>query len=259
MARFHPKILVLVLTSCVAFNTNNSSRGQEFSDEYQLREDQFDSRKEGIKADKRIDVSSDKIALLSALAVTTASVSTPLPPVLKLGLFAVRNTPASVNVFHEPKSYYVTPIRESWGPGFTTFAWPTDIIQRQQVPFGELFGRAIFVERGIRTIFPVCLYAGDTAGKVEAYTFVVAPLREMEIQWWIIDGETDGITVSSEPQKIGANEKYFIEWRCLDSEGRSAPEGDYVLKLQGVYDPPFARKRTVSVNYRFYHKADLSG
>jgi hypothetical protein len=232
---------------------------QEPSDEYCLREDQFDARKEGIKSDRRIDVTSDKIALLSALAVTEAWISTPLPPVLKLGLFATNKIPASVNVFHEPKRYYVTPVRESWGPGFASFTWPSDIIQRQQVPPGELYGRAVVVERGIRAVFPICLYSGETAGAVEEYDFVVAPLRDMEIRWWIISVETDSVMVAGEPQRIGANEEYFIKWRCTHGEGISAPEGEYRLKLQGVYKPPFARKRTVSVNYRFHHKADLSG
>jgi hypothetical protein len=252
-------VLFALIASIESLDPGLASWSQEFADEYQLRDDEFALREEGIKPGNRINVTSDKIALLSAIALTQSSVSEPLPQILTLGIFSMAETPASVNVFHEPKRYYVTPIRNHWGPGFTTFSWPTDIIERHEIPAGELYARAVFVERGTRSIFPVCLYSGGTAGRVQAYTFVVAPLRDMEIQWWIINARTDSIAVKGRPQPVGANQQYFIQWDCSDDDGLIVDEDEFLLKLKGTYKPRFGRTRTVPLNYRFYHKINLTG
>ncbi|UCG50930.1 MAG: hypothetical protein JSW58_12110 [Candidatus Latescibacterota bacterium] len=251
--------LLAFAASMENFGPGNTTWSQEFTDEYQFRDDEFDPREEGIKADHRINVTSDKIALLSAIALTQFSAFESAPKILTLGIFSMTETAASVDVLQEPKRYHVKPVRNLWGPGFTTFRWPTDIINRHEIPVGELYARAVFVERGTPSIFPVCLYSGESAGNVQAYTFVVAPLREMEIQWWIIDARTDDIAVSSQPQTIGANKHYYIQWDGNDNDGLPVGEGYYLLKLKGTYKPLFGRTRTVPLNYGFYHKFDISG
>jgi hypothetical protein len=261
-----PGILLLVLSLCLLWGpigvTSTASLvqyaySQETEDGYRLRQDEFDPRKEGIKEHRTKPVCSDKIVLLSALIKTALAGKAPMPDVIRLGFYTEEKTRASVEIIHEPKLYYVDPIRQEWGPGLATFRWPTTIIQRYEISPDELYARATFIERGERTVFPACLYFEDPPGVVEEYRFVVAPLREMLVQYWIVDLKADTIVVAGTQQSIAANEHRLITWDGTDRLGREVPEGEYLLKLEGTYKPRFEKKRKVPVSYRFFHKTRL--
>ena len=123
-----------------------ASYAQVETDRYQLRQDDYDLRHEGIKDQVTKNVTSDRIDLLSALIVTNFSVPEPIPPVLVFGFYTKKKIPASVQIFYEPKLYYVEAAEESWGPGNVTFRWPTDIMQRHRIPYQGLYARAVHVE-----------------------------------------------------------------------------------------------------------------
>lgn len=235
-----------------------SAYSRENRDSYRLREDQFDPRREGIKEYKIKPVTSDKIVLLSALISTDLSDEIPMPGTIKLGFYTTQRTAASVGVSYEPKLYYVDPLWDHWGPGIAIFKWPTDIIESYQIPPDELFAKATFVKQANRTVYPVCLYFQDLPDTVRGYQFVVTPLRKMKMQYWIIDADTDDFLVTGIQQSIDAYKQHVITWNCMDDAGNEVRDGEYLLKVQGIYKPRFGKQRTVSVSYRFYHKTDFN-
>jgi hypothetical protein len=236
----------------------SSVYSQENRDSYRLREDQFDPRKEGIKEYKIKPVTSDKIVLISALIGTDLSYEIPMPGTIKLGFYTTQRTAASVGVSCEPKSYYVDPLWDHWGPGIAVFKWPTDIMERYQIPPDELFAKATFVEQANRIVYPVCLYFRDLPDTVRGYQFVVTPLRKMKMQYWIMDVDTDDFIVTGTQQSVDAYKQNVITWNCRDDMGNDVQDGEYLLKVQGIYKPRFGKQRTVSVSYRFYHKTNLN-
>ena len=258
-------VLVLIPLFLLSFNgydnlfyENKFISFQTIDDKYQFRNDQYDPRIEGIKAQKSTNVSSDKIVLLSAVIQTNIKDVIPMPEIINLGIFTKNKTIASVSLSYEPKLYYVDPARKYWGPGFATFRWSTEIMQRHKIPLGRLYARAVFVKQGKRIMFPVYLYFQELPSEVHEYTFVVVPLRQMNLRYWILDYDTEEPVVTGTQQNIGENKKYPIIWDCRDENGNRIPEGNYLLKLQGTYRERLGRTRTVSVSYRFYHKNTLT-
>lgn len=235
----------------------SAAYSQEYKDAYQSRQDEFDPRKEGIKEFKTKPVTSDKIVLLSALIHTDISEQAPMPEAIQLGFYTEQRAPVSVEIFCEPKLYYVDPLRENWGPGMATFTWPTEIMKRHQIPADDLYARAVLVEQATRTLFPAFFYFRESPSAVQVYEFIVAPLRKMQMQYWIIDADSDSLIITGTEQSIGANKQRNITWDGRDDFGNEVPEGEYLLKLQGTYKPQFGRRRTISVNYRFLHKTKL--
>lgn len=255
-----PRLFLLCGLACATLATPliRNAYSQKSQDAYQLRQDEFDPRKEGIKEHKIKPVTGDKIILLSALITNALLAQAPIPDLIQLGFYTEEKTAASVEIRWDPKLYYVDPIREIWGPGIAIFKWPTEIMQRHQIPPAELYARAIFIERAERRLFPACLYFQDLPRAVEEYRFVVTPLRTMQMLYWIIDVETDSVKVVGAQQEIRANKELEITWDGLDDSGNEVPEGEYLLKLQGTYKPRFGKPHTVSVSYHFYHKTEFT-
>lgn len=228
------------------------------TDRYQLRQDDYDLRHEGIKDQVTKNVNSDRIDLLSALIVTNFSVSEPCPPVLVFGFYTKKKTPASVQISYEPKRYYVEPAEESWGPGNVTFRWPTDIIQRHRIPYKGLYARAVHVEQGQRILFPGCLYSGALPDSVLEYQFWISPQRSMRVNFKILEGVTETLIYNGTQQRVGQNKQLMLTWNGLDNNGRLVPAGEYILKIEGSYRTRLGRRREVSVPYRFYHRIRLT-
>ena len=236
----------------------DSLHSQELSDEYQARNDEYDPRHEGIRDVSSVNVTEDKIALLSALMLTSASLGETLPDVLKLGFFTPAATPMSISIFHQAERYYVTPLRDQWGPGLSVFKWPANIMRRRRIRGDGLFARAVFVEHGERSLFPACLYSGESADTVTGYSFVVAPLQKMALHWWIMEAQSEAIVATGQAPQVQAHEQFFIRWDGGDDRNFDVAEIDYVLKIEGKFKPPFGRSRTVSMSYQFTHRPTLS-
>ena len=231
---------------------------QQIDDKYQIRRDDYDLRREGIKPQKSRPVTSDRIVLLSALIRTEIFDITQLPKDINLGFYCDKKTSPSVSVFYEPKLYYVDFLRKYWGPGFMKFCWPTEIMLRNEIQPHQLFARSVFIKQGIRTIFPVCLYYRNLPNVVREYRFIVTPLMKMNLRYWIIDVNTEKPVITGPVESVGKHKKRLITWNCRDFNNKIIPEGEYILKLQGTYKDRFGRKRICSVDYRFCHKNNLS-
>lgn len=242
----------------LVFSTSQVTTIKNLDDSYQLREDQYDLREEGIKSDRRQAVTSDRIALLSATIATDVLDSDSLPTVIHLGIYANRIANPDVSISYDPLLYYVNPIRDKWGPGFDVFSWPTEIMKRNLIPSNDLYARAVQVRQAERIIFPVCLYSQDVPGSVQQYKFVISPLRNMQVQYWIINANTEEIVVTGPRRNVREDDNLNINWICRDAQGKIVPDGDFVLKIRGSFRDRLGRRRFVDISYQFLHKGNLS-
>jgi hypothetical protein len=224
---------------------------QNINDSYQFRKDQFDPRKEGIK-EKHINVSGDRILLLSALINTLQDV-TPVPDTIHLGFYTENRIASSVSITDDT-TYFVDPENTEWGPGLATFIWPTAIMQRNNISPKNLYVRTVLMETSKHFIFPACLYYRKPPTRVKKYTFVIVPQRTMNLKYWIIDPDSDRVIRVGPGQTIRGYKKYNISWDCLDEESNPVHEGEYIFKIQGKYYDTMGRILTVSTSYKFYHK-----
>lgn len=225
-------------------------------DAFQLRADEFDQRREGIKAEIRTPVDSDQILVLSAMAQLEPSNLKPPLTQISLGILTVDRTRLNVVIEHERSRYFVEPTRDEWGPGLSVFTWPTDIMQRHNIQAADLFVRAATFENNQRSLYPGVLYSGKPAGHVVAYSFVVAPLRDMALTWCIANAESEEIVISANPGNVEGNRPYYIEWLWRDPGSETPEEGVYSLKLEGTYQLPLVGRRTVSLTHLFRHNAE---
>jgi len=230
---------------------------QKLDDSYQYREDQYDARMEGIKPHRNQQVSSDKIVMLSAVAETDISIPTSMPVMMKLGLFTNKKMPISINISNRAKRYYVDPVQKNRGPGLSSFKWPTQIMRKHKISIDGLYARATFLEKGKRILFPVFLYHNNLPNSIQKYHFIFAPLKRMQLKYWILDAKTESFIVNGMNQRANESKAYLIDWDCRDSNGTEVSEGIYIIKISGIYADRMGRTRTVTVSYQFYHKPEL--
>lgn len=230
---------------------------QQQDDSYQYREDDYDPRHEGIKSTKRQDVTSDKIELLSATVLIDVPEIYSDSLLIHLGIYTPEPVSPKIDVSYDRKLYYMDPVRDWWGPGFSTFKWPGDIIVRNQIPLNELHARAILIEDGKRIFYPACLYYGQFPDSIYQYQFLIVPLMPMEIQYRIIEAKSETSISSGSLGKVKANQTRPIIWRFIDEQGTSSADGEYVLRLDGSYRNSVGQLKKVNVAYRFTHRSNF--
>ena len=249
--------MVLLLGLFVALPIDRPGQpaySQPDEDAYKKRYEGGDPRWEGIVADKRTPKNADRILLLSALIQTAFPDDIQMPDVIHLGFYTQEEAAPTVEILDDPKRYYVVPIREVWGPGLATFEWSTEIMKRHGVSPENLRARATLLEQGEQTLFPACLYFEELPQEVEQYRFTVAPLTRMLIQHWIVDLEADTVVVTGTQHLLDRNQDHTIVWDGCDRLGNKVSEGEYLLKLEGIFKPRYEERRKVPVIFRFFHK-----
>jgi hypothetical protein len=228
---------------------------QQQDDSYQYREDEYDPRSEGIKSNKQQDVTSDKIELLSAKVLFDLPEQNSDSALIHLGFYTLDQVSPEVNVAYDLRNYYMDPVREQWGPGLSTFKWPSDIIVRNHIPLDELHARAVLIKGGKRRFYPVCIYFNQLPDFIQQYYFVITPLMTMEIQYQIIDANSETIIFNDSLGKVDENQIKSIIWQCIDEKGTLLKDGEYTLRLDGSYRNSIGQLKKLNVAYSFIHKS----
>jgi hypothetical protein len=153
--------------------------------------------------------------------------------------------------------YWMLPLRTQYARGFGTFTWDASLAQELDIGLQDL-GAVVWIRGYSRPmVAPLLLHTGTFPAqmRVEGSRFVFMPNTAMTVDYHIYPKEQqERLVKQGRAVEWSANRQHAVVWDGKDPQGRSMPEGVYILDVSAIYTPaPGMPERRLPFDVAFYY------
>jgi hypothetical protein len=218
----------------------------------------YENRKEGLVAKKTL-VAGEKLVLISASMENQEIVPKNVAS-YNLGFYLKDSAKIKIEVREFDRYYKMEPLQDEYKPGIQTFSWPSEIPIYYNIGLTDLFPLAKISGAGILEIIPIVLYYEHPRSPDLIYRFGFIPNNAIRVLEFNIYKSGRNEPLFTGTLKDLLTEKVFhILWSGKDNQNNPVPSGLHVLNIKATFKsaPGSEVKKEVTLNYHFYHFADL--
>jgi hypothetical protein len=154
--------------------------------------------------------------------------------------------------------YWMLPLRTQYARGFgSKFMWEASLSQGLGIGLQDL-GAVAWIRGYSRPMVAPLLLHTDTFPalmQVEGSRFVFMPNTAMTVDYHIYPkGQQERLVKQGRAVVWSANRQHAVVWNGKDPQGRSVPEGVYILDVSATYTPaPGRPERKLPFDVAFYY------
>lgn len=222
----------------------------------------YDDRKEGILREKKL-VAGERLELISAAIAPQEAQLETQPGDYRLAFFMDDSSRAQVVVQalvpEIQRLYKMEPIFTKNPKGMRTFSWPATIPKHYNLTLDKLLPLALVKSSAGGKIAPVLLYSQSRKDAAPRYRFCFVPSASVILLNYHIY-ETNATTplYSSTMRDLLSEQPACLSWDGRTQNGAGVKNGWYRLVLEVTFKAlPGANPRKLSVQYEFYHYAEI--
>lgn len=242
-------------TNILLFTSGNYLYAQS---EYPYKK--YKDRKEGIIRKKQLIVA-EKLVLISAAIENLESVEQEYKPnEYKLAFYLKESAKVRIAVSEFENYYKMQPLQEVYSSGPNHFSWPAEIPEYYNIAVDDLCTLAKIRDSRSTTIVPIVLYYKKPQNTHVRYRFSFIPFKRislLECNIYELDKKEPIFTRTL--RNIPRERITHIRWNGKDTRNKKVSSGLFVLDIKATFKSSYGSiyAKTVTLNYNFYHVADL--
>lgn len=219
----------------------------------------YESRKEGIVKKKQL-VAGEKLVLISAAIDNFESRPKKDAAVYNLGFYLKESARVKIEVREFENYYKMQPLRIVYPPGPNSFSWPSTIPRYYEIALEDLFALAKIRGSGSNLILPIVLYYEKPQNPDMSYRFCFIPYKTINLLEYKIYNLLSKQLIFTKTLKDLPREKIIcVRWNGKDKNNNPVVSGLLNLNIKATFKAPPGSviHKTVTLNYQFYHFANL--
>jgi len=218
----------------------------------------YADRKEGIIPPRHL-VAGEKLDLIAAKIENLEKVPTgSIPSQYRLGFYLTETARLKLEVREFEHYYKMQPIQEVYPPGPNIFKWPSKIPLHYGIDLAELFPLSEIWGSGGSTLVPIVLYYERPFNPEMTYKFSFAAYKPISVLEYKIEDRHERLIFTRKLQDL-SDKIIHIQWNGRDINNKPVASGLLRLNIKATFKPPpgSIEYKTVTLNYQFYHFAEL--
>ncbi len=218
----------------------------------------YQDRKEGILPKKQL-VAGEKLVLISAAIENFERVPTGfITNEYKLGFYLKESARVKIEVQEFEHYYKMQPIQEAYLSGPNIFKWPSKIPLHYGIDLADLFPLAEIRGSGRSILVPIVLYNERPYNPEMSYRFSFEAYKTISVLEYTIVGSQEKLIFAGKLKDL-KDKIIHVQWNGRDTNNRPVASGLLSLNVKATFKPPpgSVEYKTVTLNYPFYHFADL--
>ena len=235
-------------------NTINALQAQTLKYPYKKYQD----RKEGLIKKKTL-VAGEKLVLISATMENQEKIPKNITK-YNLGFYLKDSAKIKIEVREFDHYYKMEPLQNKYRIGIQTFSWPSEIPGYYNINLIDLFPLAKISCPGIFKIVPIVLYYEQPSSPDLIYRFGFIPNNTIkQLEYNIYRTDKDEPIFTGMLKELIKDKIFHIRWNGKDNQNNPVATDPLILNIKATFksSPGSEIRREVTLNYHFYHFADL--
>jgi len=243
-------------TNLLLFTLGNYAYAQKVEYPYKKYRD----RKEGIIRKKQL-VAAEKLVLISAAIENLESIEKEYKPnEYKLAFYLKESAKLKIAVSEFENYYKMQPLQEVYSPGPNHFSWPSEIPEYFNIALDDLLTLANIRGSRSTTIVPIVLYYEKPQNTDVRYRFSFIPFKRITLlEYNIYKLHKKEPIFTRTLRNIPRERITHIRWNGKDARNKKVSSGLFILNIKATFKSSQSSiyAKTVTLNYNFYHIANL--
>ena len=218
----------------------------------------YEDRKEGLIKKKTL-VAGEKLVLIST-SIENQEIIPKNVTSYNLGFYLKDSANIKIEVREFDYYYKMEPLQNKYSPGIQTFSWPSEIPDYYKINLIDLFPLAKISGSRIFKIVPIVLYYEQPRSADLIYRFGFIPNHTIkQLEYNIYRPNQDEPIFTGILKELIKDKIFHIRWNGKDNQNNPIPTESLILNVKATFksSPGSEIRREVTLNYHFYHFADL--
>ena len=220
----------------------------------------YKDRKEGLIKKKKL-VAGEKLVLISAAVENIEKISADSKPSqYNLGLYLNESACLQIEVREFDVYYKMQPLQFNYKRGVNIFSWPAEIPMYYNIGLNNLYPLAKTRGADKIRIVPILLFYQKPQSTGVIYIFSLIPNKTIkELEYNIHRPEQQEYVYTAKLNDLLKDKIFQIRWNGMDSQNKPVTSGLLTLNIKATFksSPGSEIRKEVTLNYHFYHFADL--
>lgn len=231
---------------------------------YQYQQRQNPNRWEGVKPQ---EVAGEKVELLAVLLDAPALSMKGRGNAYQFGFVlpaSHRNVHLKVRTYHTLRGgyhYWMEPINTTYPAGLHALTWDITLARELGLDIQD-FGAQVYLGEGGHLVWmPLLLHISALPPQIKAQgcRFVLLPNATMTVGYRIVSKENPSqVWMAQSNERWDKDMKSTIYWDGQDAQKRPAPQGSYLLQLNGQLTAAGSFGKDLADTYEFYYQREIS-